>query len=379
MKRFLAVMTAIVMTFALVLTGCGKTETNKAGETGKDAAKDPLKVVLLLNGTLGDKSFFDSANNGMKLIKDELGDKVETKTIEMGYDQSKWEPTLVDVSEQDYDVIIVGTWQMAEPLEKIAPQYTDKKYIIFDSSVSYDGGKNPNVYSITYKQNEGSFLAGALAAKITTADAATMKLANPDKKIGFLGGMDNPVINDFLVGYIQGAQYIDKDIKVAISYIGDFSDSAKGKEMALAQYDQGVDIGFNVAGQAGLGQLDAAKEKNKYAIGVDSDQALQFASDPAKADLIATSVLKRVDNSLLRAIKMHLDGTAPYGKVESLGFKEDCVGLADNEYYQKIVPEEYRKLMTDLTAKIQSGEIVVQSAMGMDTNKLNEIRNSVKP
>lgn len=375
MKRFLAFMTAAVMVLALVLTGCGKKDPAPA-EPGKDTSTKPLKIVLLLNGTLGDKSFFDSADNGMKLIKNELGDKVETKTIEMTYDQSKWEPTLQDVSEQDWDIVILGTWQMTEYLEKIAPEHPEKKYIIFDTSVNYEGGDFSNIYSIQYKQNEGSFLAGALAAKITTS---TMPQANKEKLIGYLGGMDIPVINDFLVGYIQGAKYIDKDIKVAISYIGDFADSAKGKEMALAQYNQGVDIGFNVAGQAGLGQLDAAKEKKKYAIGVDSDQALQFASDSEKADLITTSVLKRVDNSLLRAVKMHLEGTAPYGKSESLGFKEECIGLADNDYYKKLVPEEYRTLMTDLTAKIVSGEIVVDSSLGMETDKLNEIRNSVKP
>lgn len=376
MKRFLSFMTVAVMILALTLTGCGKKEPAPSEPTGNDAAEDPLKIVLILNGTLGDKSFFDSADAGMKLIKDEFGDKVETKTIEMTYDQSKWEPTLMDVSEQDWDVIILGTWQMTEYLEKIAPDHPEKKYIIFDTSVNYDNGDFSNIYSIEYKQNEGSFLAGALAAKITTS---TMPQANPEKIIGFLGGMDIPVINDFLVGYIQGAKYVEKDIKVAVSYIGDFADSAKGKEMALAQYNQGADIGFNVAGQAGLGQLDAAKEKNKYAIGVDSDQALQFASDPAKANLITTSVLKRVDNSLLRAIKMHFEGTAPYGKKESLGFKEECIGLADNEYYQKLVPEEYRTLMKDLTEKVVSGEIVVDSALGMETDKLNEIRKSVQP
>lgn len=207
-----------------------------------------------------------------------------------------------------------------------------------------------------------------------------MPLVTGKKLIGFLGGMDIPVINDFLVGYIQGAKYVDKDIKVAISYIGDFSDSAKGKELALAQYQQGVAIGFNVAGQAGLGQLDAAKEMNRYVIGVDSDQAMLFAeSDPAKANLIVTSMLKRVDNSLVRAIKLYKEGTLKFGQAEALGLKEDAVGLADNEYYRKLVPEEIRQYIEELKLKIINGEIKVDSALGMDTNKLNEIRNSVKP
>ncbi|HBT50228.1 MAG: Putative ABC-type transport system, periplasmic component/surface lipoprotein [Caldanaerobacter subterraneus] len=378
MRKIIVFAVILSLMFIFGLTGCGKnSEVSKEQTTVADSKEKPLKIVLLINGTLGDKSFFDSANHGIELIKKEYGDKVITKVIEMSYDNSKWEPTLQDVSEQDWDIIIVGTWQMAEYLQKLAPQYPEKKYIIFDTSVDYSKGNLSNVYSILYKQNEGSFLAGALAAKIANSN---MPLVTGKKLIGFLGGMDIPVINDFLVGYIQGAQYVDKDIKVAISYIGDFSDSAKGKELALAQYQQGATIGFNVAGQAGLGQLDAAKEMKRYAIGVDSDQALLFAeSDPEKANLIVTSMLKRVDNSLLRAIKLYKEGNLKFGEAEALGLKEEAVGLADNEYYRKLVPEDIRQFIEDLKTKIINGEIKVDSAFGMDTNKLNEIRNAVKP
>ena len=347
-----------------------------AGGEEEEAADDVLKVALLLNGTLGDKSFFDSADNGMKMLKAKYGDEIQTRTIEMSYDETKWEPTLLDASEEDYDIIIVGTWQMTEMLEAAAPMYPDKKYIIFDTSVNYDNDDFSNVYSIMYKQNEVSFVAGALAAKVTVSD---MPLANPEKKVGFLGGMDIPVINDFLVGYIEGVQYVDPATKVAISYIGSFSDSAKGKEMALAQYNQGADIGFNVAGQAGLGQLDAAKDVQRYAIGVDSDQALIFAeSDPEKADLITTSALKRVDNSIVRAVEMHMAGNAPYGKAETLGFAEECVGLANNAIFQKVVPEDIKTYVLDVEQKIMDGEIVVSSAFGLTTDELNALRNAVK-
>lgn len=335
----------------------------------------PLRVALLINGTLGDRSFFDSAYEGMLVAEKELG--IEFRLIEMGYDQSVWEPTLADVSEQNYDVIILGTWQMTESLEQIAPWNPNMKYIIFDTEVDYSKGNLDNVYSIMYKQNEGSFLAGALAAMITTSD---LPKANPQKAIGFLGGMDIPVINDFLVGYIEGALYIDPEIKVDISYIGSFEDSAKGKEMALAQYNRGVDIGFNVAGQAGLGQLDAAKDTGLYAIGVDSDQALLFAdTDPEKANLIVTSMLKRIDNSLVRALKMHLEGTLPYGQTEALGMAEQAVGLADNEFYQKLVPAEFRAELEKIAEKVQNGEIEVSTAIGMDNATLNALRDSVRP
>jgi basic membrane protein A len=362
---------AVLLAALVILASCAKKEVPAPA-----AAAPQLKIVLLLNGTLGDKSFFDSAANGMALVKAEMGDTVETKVIEMGYDQSKWEPTLIDVSEGPWDIIICGTWQMTEALQKVAVTYPAKRYIIFDTKVDYSLGF-ANVYSIEYSQNEASFLAGALGAYVTTS---TLPLANKQKVIGFLGGMDIPVINDFLVGYIEGAKYVDPAVKVAISYIGSFDDSAKGKEMALAQYAQGADIGYNVAGQAGLGQLDAAKDVKRYAIGVDSDQAAIFlTSDPDKAKLITTSVLKRVDNSILRAIQMHVKGTAPYGKSETLGFAEGCVGLAKNDIYAQLVPADVRTKLDAIEAKITSKEIKVGTALGMSTEDLNKIRNSVKP
>ncbi|MFJ5717861.1 BMP family ABC transporter substrate-binding protein [Neobacillus sp. NPDC093127] len=358
----------LLMVLMAALTGCNSEKTG--------SKSDVLKICFIVHGNLGDKSFIDSAQHGMDMIKEKYGDKVKVKTVELGMDQTKWGPGLQDASDQDWDIIVVGTWAMQEYLEQVAPDHPEKKYIIFDGQPDFEKYNLKNVYAITFKQNEAGFMAGALAAKVTTS---TMPLVNPEKKIGFLGGIDNPVVNDFLVGYIEGAQYIDKDMKVAISYIGSFVDSAKGKEMALAQYNQGVDIGFNVAGQAGLGQIDAAKDANKYCIGVDSDQALLFKdSAPDKADLIVSSALKRVDTSLIRAIDMHMDGKLSYGKLEVLGFNEDCIGLAENDIYKNLVSEEVRNELKEIEKKIISGEIKVTSASGMDADQLNKLRNSVK-
>jgi len=241
MKKRISVLLISMLSISFLLTSCQKKEEIKAEvKTETEVKEDVLKIVLILNGYLGDKSFFDSADNGMKLVKSKYGDRVETKTIEMSFDETKWEPTLMDVSEEDWDIVILGTWQMTEALSEIAPDYPEKKYVIFDTSVDYTSADLNNVYSIAYKQNEASFVAGALAARITTSD---MPLANPEKIVGFLGGMDIPVINDFLIGYIEGVQYIDPSVKVAVSYIGSFDDSAKGKEMSLFQYSQGADIG----------------------------------------------------------------------------------------------------------------------------------------
>ncbi len=372
MRKLVGVMLLVALFASVMLVGCGP-ETEPEHQDGNNVPK--RKAVLLVSGTLGDKSFFDSANEGMKAIEKDSG--WEIKVIEMGIDPSKWEPTLTDVSGQDWDLIICGTFQMQEKIEEVAPKFPDKKYIVFDVTVDYSKAPFENVYSILYRQNEGSYLAGVLAAMVTNSD---LPKANAKKIIGFLGGMNIPVINDFLVGYIEGAKSVESDIKVAVSYVEDFANPAKAKEMCLAQYEMGADIGFNVAGGSGLGQLDAAKEKDRYAIGVDSDQAMLFKdSDPVKAELVLTSMLKRVDNSLIRAVKLFEEGKLEFGKAETLGLKEEAVGLANNEFYMENVPEEMRNEIDEIAGKIKSGEITVSSAFAMDDNAMDELLESVRP
>lgn len=371
MKKLIPILLALVLSLS-VFTGCGKgTSTSTASTSGKKA----YKIALLLTGNLGDMSFLDSANAGLTQIKAKYG--ADTKAIEMGSDSTKYESTLADVSDSNYDIIICSGWQLQDALEKIAPKHKDKKYIIFDDSVSYNKGDYSNVYSITYKQNESSFLAGVLAAKVTDSN---MPNANPDKVIGFIGGQSGGTIDDFMVGYIQGAQYVDKDIKVAVSYVGGFSDTAKCKELALTQYNQKADIVFSAAGQAGLGTLDAAKSLNKYAIGVDSDQAMIFkTSDTAKANLILSSAMKRVDNSLVQTMALIENGSIKWGTATTLGLKDNAVSLSDNEFYEKNVPDDIRKAIDDAKAKIISGDIKVESSFDMDSSKITQMINSVKP
>ena len=351
-KRWIVILLAVALLGGVLLSvSCKKKEA---------AAGQGLKVVLYVNGALGDKSFFDSANSGLEQAAAELG--VSTKVVEGGFDPAKWEPDITQLAEGDWDIIIAGTWQLQEILEKLAPLNPKKKFITYDTTVTYSKGGMDNVYSILYKQNEGSFLVGALAAMVT---ASSLPQSNPQKVVGFLGGMDIPVINDFKVGYEQGARYVDPAIKVLVSYVGDFEDSAKGKELILAQYDQGADIAYNVAGETGLGLLDAAKEKRRYAIGVDSDQWLLFKdSDQEKASYIVASMLKNVGFSLYRAIKGTQDGTIKYGAAEALGIKEGGIGVSDNENYQKVIPGEMRQKIKDLEKKILAGEIQVVTAFG---------------
>lgn len=381
MKKILSLLLVVSMIFVFGACSAQKSETkteNATNEASTEGAAEATKIVLLVSGSLGDKSFHDSSQAGMDMIKEKYGDKVEVKTIEMGSDKTKFIPTLEDVSEEKWDIIITGTFHMKEPVEEVAPNYPEKTYILFDTAVSYDEVEGlDNVYSITYKQNEAGFLAGALAAQMTTR--TDVENINEEKKIGFLGAMDIPVINDFLVGYIEGGKYVDEDIKVDISYIDSFSDAAKGKELALIQYQtKGVDIGFNVAGRAGLGQIEAAHETNMYAIGVDSDQAKLFADNEEKANKILSSALKRVDNSLLRAVDMYFEETIPTGKAEAVGLEENGIGIAKNSYYEKLVPQDVREKIEEIEKEISAGNINVSSALGMDSDTLAKLKESVK-
>lgn len=311
-------------------------------------AAPALRAILVLNGTLGDKSFFDSAQRGMDRAKKELG--VQTEIIEMGYDPAKWQAGLEDVAaNKQYDILIVGTFQVVDFLSAIAPRYPNKKFIIFDVTVDYAKCRCGNVYSILYKQNEGSYLAGLYGGlMVKKKDIPGMR----GDRIGVVGGLDIPVINDFIVGYKQGAKAagLNPDRDVLVQYAGAFNDPAKGKEITKALYRQGAAIVFNVAGGTGVGILEAAAEDGRWAIGVDSDQFEIFkAQKPAIANRILTSMLKNVDNSLYRALKMAQEGTAPWGKAEALGIAEGGVGLARNDNFKKWTP-------ADVAAAISAAE-----------------------
>lgn len=389
-KKIMTIILSVAMTMTL-LVGCGndsgntpapeqnqeeeseapvetpadeEDNTEAEGETEGEEAK---RIALLLSGNLGDMSFLDSANNGTSEIAATYG--AEVQVIEMGSDATKYETNVLDASDEGYDIIIGSGWQLQEPFQNVAQDYPDIKYIIFDAAVDYTAGDYSNVYSISYKSNEAAYLAGIMAANMSETGI-----------LGFLGGADGAVINDFMIGYIEGAKSVNPDIKVICGYVDDYSDSPKCKEMALAQYNQGADFIFTAAGASGIGTLEAAKEKGKYAIGVDSDQAMLYAdSDPEQAERIPASVMKNVDATLVRAYEMILDGTLPWGEEESLGLSDGAVGLSDNEYYQKLVPDDVKKQIEEASDAIAKGEITVKTAYGLTTEEVRDIINSVAP
>ena len=376
MKKLFALLLCVSMLFALVACDKGSDDATEPEGSGDGVTEPgdevtPLKVVNLINGTLGDLSFFDSTENGMKMLKAELGDAFEYTTQQLSYDETRWQPALLDASEGDADIIICGTWQMTSILEGIADDYPDKTYLVYDASVDWTKGEFKNVHCIEYKQNEGSYLAGVVAASMSKSG-----------HIGFLGGMENTTINDFLVGYIQGAKDTNPDIKVSQAFVGNFNDAGTGADLASVQFAGGVDVGFACAGQAGLGMFEAAvnTDKDVLMVGVDSDQAMIFEGEDKldRAEITMTSMLKRVDVSLYNAIKEYMNGTLVMGKTVSVGIAENCINLADNKYYQELVPAEVRAAVKDAEDKILAGDIKVITAFGMEQTELDAYRNAVK-
>jgi len=337
----------MVVVLAGLLAACDKTD------------EKALKIVYFINGELGDKAFFDSAQRGIDAAAEDFD--IESTTIEAGWDSTAWEAALTAAaSDEDYDILIAGSYQMNTYLQEIAPLHPTKKFIIFDAPVDYDNYDCSNVYSIVYKQNEGSYLAGVYAAAMTTQSITGM---NSAKIIGCVGAKEIAVILDFIVGFEQGASDTDPDIQVIRSFADGWSNPTLGKSLAEAQYAQGADIVFQIAGATGQGVFEAAEQDTHFAIGVDSDQALIIEeSDSSQAAHILTSMMKNIDNSLYRAIKLHIEGTLPYGQVDSLGIAEGGVGIARNTYYYAITPQSVQELVDEAEDKILNGEIIVQTA-----------------
>lgn len=349
MKHKMLFVVSLLLIASMLLTACGTKATETPATTGGTTTKE-IKVVNLINGVLGDKSFFDSANRGMQKVMADFP-QVKVKTIEAGIDPAKWQAALEDAAaNEDYEIMVLGTYQMSEFLQIVAPKYPDKKFIIYDVSVDYTKCDCKNVYSVTYKQNEGSYLAGVFAG-----------LVSQTKVIGVVGGQDIPVINDFIVGYEQGAK-ANGVTEVIKQYAGGWNDPAKGKELALAMYQQGADIVFQVAGGTGVGVFQAAQEMGKYAIGVDSDQATIINdTNPEQAPFIITSMMKNVDNSLYRAMKMYIEGTLPFGKAEALGVAEGGVGLAKNQWFDAVATPDIKAKLDQAEKDLLAGKIVVDT------------------
>lgn len=348
----------------LLITSLAGTMTASA----TDDSGEPIRVALLI-GNRGDMSFNDSAAEGVEQAAADFEGQIELNVIEYGTDPSNFEPNFLDAADAGYDVLISSS-TFLDFIAMYAQDYPEVSFWLFDSEFDFSPGGFDNVYSIVYKANEASYLGGYITA--STSDTGVL---------GFLGGIDQNIISDFLVGFIQGAQEANPDIKVITSYVGSWTDSAKGKELGFAMFNQNASIAFNVAGGSGVGLIEAAVETGKLVLGVDSDQALMYQEQGQDdfAQVIPTSVLKNVGDSLYRAIDLYLKGELPLGTNETLGIAEGGVGLAENDFYREAYSEELIAEVEEIKQRIIDGEIVIDSAYGMTTEEVNEIRESVRP
>ncbi len=340
-KLFLTLLLTLSVMF--IVTSCGSSSTEETAPDVTDTAQtedvdtdEPVSVSLVVEGGLGDRSFYDSSYSGLERAINELG--IKGYVLECKSDPSIFNDQLVQAANNSELVFVVG-FGFYDAIQEVAPAFPDVQFVYIDSIIE----DVPNITSVVYKENEGSFLAGAVAALQTETGV-----------IGFVGGDDVPVIRNFEIGYIEGAQYINPDIQIESIFVGDYEDPAKGKEAGLALYENGVDIIFSVAGNTGNGVFEAGAETGNYVIGVDSDQRY------INPDVIIASMIKAVGTSVFDSIQKYIDGTLEYGSVYVYGLQEGGVDIAyGTEDMPQIVSEENKAIVQELKDDIISGNIVV--------------------
>jgi basic membrane protein A len=303
-----------------------------------DSRAAEFKVGLVLDrGGKDDKSFNTSAYEGAMLAKSKLG--VFVKYVEAA-DDNAFEPSLQSFARRDFDLMIGIGFAQKEAIKKVAGQFPKKHFAIVDAEVDA-----PNVRSLMFEEHEGAYVVGAIAA-----------LTSKTGKIGFVGGMDIPLIRRFEMGYKAGAKKVNPQATVMANFVGitsaAWNNPPKGKELAVSQYDAGADVIFAAAGASGLGVFDAAEEKRKFAIGVDANQ------DWMRPGLILTSMLKRVDLAVYSTIDDSKDGKFS-GGIKRFGLADKGIDYSVDKYNEKILTEAVRKRADELKGEIIAGKIIV--------------------
>jgi basic membrane protein A and related proteins len=335
-------LTITLLALLVLTTGCG----------GASAARDPSKIhvgIVFDIGGKDDRSFNAAAWEGVRRAAKDL--PIVLRDIEPGTPNAI-EPAMRAFAEQNFDLIIGVGFAQAPIMELVAKDYPNIRFAIIDGV-----SQLPNVASLVFKEHEGSYLVGMLAAK-----------ASRTGTIGFLGGMDIGLIHRFAGGYEEGARAVNPNIRVLKYYVG-VTDSAwnnpgKGKELSLAQISQGADVIFTAAGNSGLGAFDAVEQQGKengrathFVIGVDSNQNM------VKPGFVLTSMVKRVDNAVYDIVNDVVNNRFSPG-LHVFGLDKDGVGYAMDENNQDLVSPEARQEAEAAKKKIIAGEIKVTDAMG---------------
>ena len=304
---------------------------------GTAVAADFTPAVIFDMGGKFDKSFNEAAYHGAEKFKDETG--IPYLEFEVT-NESQRDQALRRMARRGANVVIAVGFSFATPLEEIAKEFPDTKFVIIDSVVDA-----PNVQSVVFKEHEGSFLVGMAAA-----------MASKTGKVGFVGGMDIPLIRNFAYGYEQGVKYVAPKDEVFVNMTGTtpaaWNDPAKGAELAQSQFDRGADVVYAAAGGTGIGVLQAAADSGKLSIGVDSNQNYLHPGS------VLTSMLKRVDVAVYNAFKTAKDGTWKAGE-NNLGLAENGVGYALDDNNRKLISPDMEAKLEDAKAKIISGELKV--------------------
>lgn len=351
MKKFisLTLVAVMVLSMSLFMASCGGDD--KDADAGAAGDKG-LRIRCVISTNLGDQSFNDSAKAGIDQLK---ADGYDATTVECKEDPNLYEQNLRSAAD-DADIVI-GVGSELEMISSVAKDYEDKgvKFVWCDI-VADDLDKHPNLTCVSYKQNEGSYLVGWVAGKMTKSNV-----------VGFIGGENNPVINDFRVGYEQGAKAAGKDkgetVKVVKSFTNSWSDTNAGADSGQTLASQGADIIFCAAGGSGNGAIMKAKELGIKCIGVDQDQRITLEK---YADEILCSMVKQVGKSIIDIVEAYAEDESsfPGGKVFDAGMDGGYVDVVYGDKDQDVlVPEDIIKELDGQIEKLKSGDLKVDTAL----------------
>lgn len=299
------------------------------------SALPPLRAAMVTDQAgLGDQSFNDSAWRGLQWAKAQLGAQIK---VVQSQEMTDFIPNLRALAEEGYSPIFAVGFLLEDAVRRVAPQFPQQVFAIIDVPVE----DLPNVAGVVFREAEGAFLAGALAALMSRTGT-----------IGFVGGMEVPVVQRFEAGYRAGARTARPQVKVLAAYAGRFDDPVKGKELALAQFQAGADIVMQAAGGTGRGVIEAAAQMGEgyFAIGSDSDQ------DGIAPGRVLCSMMKRVDEAVLRICREVQEGRFQPGRRE-FGLAEKGVGLSEMKYTRSLIPAPYLDYLHRLEEGIIKGEI----------------------
>lgn len=343
MRKLITIFSIMATLILFVACGGGSkpAEAEQSKEAAPAAAKPSGKKVAIVysTGGKGDKSFNDAAFRGLEKAQKELG--IEFKEYEPKDAAGETKDALNQFAETgEYELIIAIGFNLKDSLIAVAESFPDQKFAIVDESVEL-----PNVASLKFKEHEGSFLVGAVAAMMTKSN-----------NLGFVGAVEIPILQKFEAGYVQGAKYINPDIKVTSVWLGGnnpFNDPAAAKAKTETLIQQGADVIYHAAGGSGAGMFQAVKEKSIYGIGVDSNQ------DAEVPGFVLTSMMKYVDVAVFNTIKDTLDGKFE-AKLKEFGIKEDGIGTTNFEFTKDKIGEENLKKLEQIKNDIKEGKITVK-------------------